>query len=96
MMSRIFSAYVAGLCPLLDLMDPAKQEPVRQRRIRPAATGDEEAADLPSRPARRKRVLVLALALGLAIGAWQLLSRTSTAGEFAAGASPVQTTALGA
>lgn len=94
MMSRIFSAYVAGLCPLLDLMDPVKQEPVRQRRIRPVAAGDETVADLPTRPPRRKRVLVLALALGLAVGAWQLLSRGGQAAEFAAGDPATQTTIL--
>jgi hypothetical protein len=96
MMSRIFSAYVAGLCPLLDLMDPAKQEPLHHRKSRPVATGDETVADFPSRPPRRKRVLVLALALGLAVGAWQLLSRAGTAAEFAAGHSATQISALGA
>ena len=96
MMSRIFSAYVAGLCPLLDLMDPVKQEPLRHRKGRSIATGDESVADFPSRPPRRKRVVVLALTLGLAIGAWQLLSRAGTAAEFAAGDSATQTSALGA
>ena len=96
MMSRIFSAYVAGLCPLLDLMDPAKQEPVHHRKSRPVATCDETSADFPSWPPRRKRVLVLALTLGLAIGAWQLLSRTGQAAELAAGAAATQTSILGA
>lgn len=96
MMSRIFSAYVAGLCPLLDLMDPARQEPLRHRRGRSIATGDETVADFPSRPPRRKRLMLLALTLGLAIGAWQLLSRAGTAAELAAGAPATQTSVLAA
>ena len=76
MMSRIFSAYVAGLCPLLELMDPAKQAPDRHRRPPAAAAGDETSAEFPSRPPRRRRLLLVALGLALAVGAWQLLSRT--------------------
>jgi hypothetical protein len=93
MMSRIFSAYVAGLCPLLDLMDPAKQGPDHHRRSRPVAARDETSADVASRPPRRKRLLLVALALGLAIGTWQLLSRSGQAAEFAARDSATQTSA---
>ena len=93
MMSRIFSAYVAGLCPLLELMDPAKQAPDRHRRPPAAAAGDETSAEFPSRPPRRRRLLLVALGLGLAIGAWQFLSRTGQAAELAALDSATQTSA---
>jgi hypothetical protein len=68
---QIHSAYVAGLCPLQLLM---RCGPDSHRAIVPVPAGDEAAADLPPRPSRRKRALLLLLTLGLAIGAWQLLS----------------------
>jgi len=73
MKSEIYSAYIAGLCPLQVLM---KYGPDSHRKFLPAPIGEDAPTDLPEVPSRRRRVLLLILALGLAIGAWQLLSRT--------------------
>jgi hypothetical protein len=89
MKSEIYSAYVAGLCPLQVLM---KHGPDSHRKCVPAPAGDEVSADLPCMPSRRQRVLLLILALGLAIGAWQLLSRSD---ETPAAAVPAQVAASG-
>jgi hypothetical protein len=73
MKSQIYSACVAGLSPLELLM---KYGPDSQRRILRDPACGQACADLPRRPSRRKRTLLLILTLGLAIGAWQLLSHT--------------------
>jgi hypothetical protein len=73
MKSQIYSAYVAGLCPLQVLMEMGKHEPDSHRKSRSAPTCDEASTDLPRMPPPRKRALLL---IGLAIGAWQLLART--------------------
>jgi hypothetical protein len=74
MKPQIYSAYVEGLCPLL-LMEIAKSEPNSNRQSLSAAACDQACADLSRMPSRRKRALLLILILGLAIGAWQHLSR---------------------
>jgi hypothetical protein len=73
MKSQIYSAYIAGLYPLQLLM---KYGPDSHRQILSDPTLDETPADLPRVPSQRKRALLLLLTLGLAIGAWQLLTRT--------------------
>jgi hypothetical protein len=73
MKSEIYSAYIAGLCPMQVLM---KYGPDSHRKCLPASIGEAAPADLPQIPSRRRPVLLLILTLGLAIGAWQLLSRT--------------------
>jgi hypothetical protein len=72
MKSEIYAAYVAGLSPLQVLI---KYGPDSHRRGLPAPT-DQPPVDLPPKPSRWKRALLLVLILGLAIGAWQRLSRT--------------------
>src|SRR5262245_42865923 len=70
--SQFYFAYVAGLDPLQLLR---KSPPDRSQKSLPAARCDEIPADLPREPSRRRRaLLLLAVGVGLAIGAWQLLS----------------------
>jgi hypothetical protein len=83
MKAQIYSAYVAGLCPLEMLM---KYGPDSHRDIRPAPVFDETSVDIPRTPSRRKRWLILILTLGFAIGAWQLLSNTDEKAAAAASA----------
>jgi hypothetical protein len=73
MKSQIWSAYIAGLCPLQML---TRYGPDDHRRILPDSTCDDIPADLPPAPRRGKRTLLLLLTLAFAIGAWQLLSRS--------------------
>ena len=71
MTSQIYAAYVAGLCPLEVLM---RYGPDNHRRILPGSARDETSLDRTRTSSRRKRALLLILTVGLAIGAWQLLS----------------------
>jgi hypothetical protein len=73
MKSQIYSAYVEGMCPLHMLMN---QGPDSHRRIQTAPTDDKTPTDLPRAPSRPRRTLLLLLILWIAVGAWQLLSRT--------------------
>jgi hypothetical protein len=82
MKSEIRSAYVAGLSPLQLLM---RYSPESHRQCVPAPP-DPASADVPRKPSRWKRALLLALILGLAVEAWQLLSRTDETQAAAASA----------
>jgi hypothetical protein len=74
MKSQFYFAYIAGLDPLQVLM---KYGPDSYRQSLPAHARDEAVVDLPRKRSPRRRALLLgALALGLAIGAWQLLADT--------------------
>jgi hypothetical protein len=92
MKSQIYSAYVAGLCPLQLLMEPKKYESDSHRQRLSAPIPEHIPADLPRRPSQRTPALLLILTLGLAITAWQLLSRVD---ETRAAAGSVQGAASG-
>jgi hypothetical protein len=90
MKSQFYFAYLAGLDPLQLLM---RYGPDSYRKSLPAPAGDQPPTDLPRAPSRRRRaLLLLAVSVGLAIGAWQLLS---TAGETKAAKLSAQGTASG-
>jgi hypothetical protein len=89
MKSEIHAAYVAGLCPLQILM---RHGPDSHRQVLPTTAGDEPSLDLPHTSLPRKRALLFVLVLGLAIGAWQLLSGRD---EVSAAADPTQGSASG-
>lgn len=77
MKSQIYAAYVAGLCPNQLLL---RHRPEHPRDDLPPA-GAETPADSPRPPSRRKRAVLLVLTLCLAIGTWELLSRSGQAAE---------------
>jgi hypothetical protein len=83
MKSEIYSAYIAGLCPLELLM---RHGPDSYRKHESDTGGDEPPAD-GRMSSRRKRALLFVLILGFAMGAWQLLSHSD---ETQAAADPIQ------
>jgi hypothetical protein len=92
MRSQIYSAIVAGLCPLQLLMEPGRYESDSDREKLSAPIPEHLPADPPRRPSQRTRALLLILTLGLAIMAWQLLSRVD---ETRAATESVQSAASG-
>ena len=94
MKSEFYAAYVAGLCPHQHLLAYRPEyRPDLQRENLSAPADAETGADRRRVPSRRKRALLVVLALGVAIGAWQFLSHTGQAAEFATVASLTQTSA---
>jgi hypothetical protein len=90
MKSQFYSAYVAGLCPHQLLLSYRPEHP---RESEPAPIDAQTRADSSRAASRRKRAVLFVLTLSLAIGAWQLLSRTGQAAELAAQDSAAQTSA---
>jgi len=90
MKSEFYAAYVAGLCPHQLLL---AYRPEHQPESLPAPADHQPRADRPRVPSRRKRASLVVLALVAAVGAWQFLSRTGQAAEFADWASLTQTSA---
>lgn len=78
--SQIRAAYVAGLCPQQMLL----QYKSDSHRPRLPAAIDQTPFELPRKPSRWRRALLLALILGLAIGTWQIVSHNDGARAVAA------------